>query len=495
MLRHFIISSFLILGYNSFSQSLFSGEGQYFPGDFHVHSTGASNDTGGDSFPTFIKKKAQERGLYFVVLTDHSNSTGSDVSTTEEDPSLFNMGNEFPYWDSVQILSEPGKFLMVDGNEISPIVEGEVPLLPTGHIGCIPRSISSFDTSGAFIDRPRGAVNGADVLAQSNERGAFSIINHPYAPTPWINYDWTDRDNYNGMEVWNGTGGFDPFDQISYDLWRADMLQGLNICPIGGSDNHRVNLDPALTVPDLTNPALAFPTTSVLAKDGTWESIIDALDNGMVCIHEGASFLEIRSYNSIGKPTQGNDISTIRLKGKLDERAPLPYTLNFLQAFSAVDGRPYQGVALINGSNLPIALVLPGDSFDVEVPVLINRGLLSATLTPSIPLSGGRETHFVALSRGILIANATSIKENDGRLFEITKVQETGIEISLFNVSNSNTSFEIRQYNSLGKLVFSEKYNYDDFNKKVLFQAKKIGVSIIQLQTSNGEIAVRRLKY
>src|SRR5690606_15787840 len=66
--------------------------GQWWAGDFHVHATGASNDTGGDSLPEDIAMVAQQRGLDFVVLTDHSNSTGSDPSTTDEDPLLFNMG-------------------------------------------------------------------------------------------------------------------------------------------------------------------------------------------------------------------------------------------------------------------------------------------------------------------------------------------------------------------------------------------------------------------
>lgn len=91
--------------------------GEWLLGDFHVHATGASNDTGGDSWPADIKRVAKERGLDFLVLTDHSNSTGSDASTTEEDPALFNQGPEFPYWDLCDSLSEAGTFLMIDGNE------------------------------------------------------------------------------------------------------------------------------------------------------------------------------------------------------------------------------------------------------------------------------------------------------------------------------------------------------------------------------------------
>jgi len=82
--------------------------GEWLLGDLHVHATGASNDTGGDSHPAAIAQRAKEMGLDFVVLTDHSNSTGSDPSTTDEDPILFNQGPEFVFWDEAAALSVPG---------------------------------------------------------------------------------------------------------------------------------------------------------------------------------------------------------------------------------------------------------------------------------------------------------------------------------------------------------------------------------------------------
>jgi hypothetical protein len=121
--------------------------GQWYRGDLHVHATDASNDTGGDSYPSDIKQKAQEAGLDFVVLTDHSNSTGSDPDTTYEDPALFNMGPEFPYWDSAAMLTDLGNFLMICGNELSPRHPGSE---PTGHIGCLPFNLNTFDQNYVF---------------------------------------------------------------------------------------------------------------------------------------------------------------------------------------------------------------------------------------------------------------------------------------------------------------------------------------------------------
>ncbi len=419
----------------AFCQQYENGEGVWLKGDFHVHSTNASNDTGGDSFVKAIKRKSQERGLYFVVLTDHSNSTGSDVTTTEEDPALYNQGNEFPRWDSARIVSEPGKFLMVCGNEISPIVDGEVPLSPTGHIGCIPRSldVSEFDTTGAFTDRPRGSVNGANVLEQSNSRGAFSIINHPTSPTPWISYDWTNLQDYHGMEVWNGTGGWDPFDEIGYDLWRTDLLQGKNITPVGGSDNHRVNKEVALFPPDLLNPALGFPTTSVYAKDSTWQGIMEGLNRGWVCIHEGESFLQINALDAEGNYTDSSHFTAIRMVGKLDANAPIPFKLELRQALSAVDQRPYVGNSTVAEVIAYTAIAQPGDSFDVTVPVFNNTGLFTATLLPSAPLSAGNETHYVALSRAIrgtqIISSVT--EEKPSTFFQLGRITEESITLKI----------------------------------------------------------------
>ncbi|MGB0166611.1 MAG: hypothetical protein ACPF8V_07125 [Luteibaculum sp.] len=475
------------------AQQYEDGQGVWLKGDFHVHSTGASNDTGGDSYVKSIKEKGQERGLYFVVLTDHSNSTGSDVSTTEEDPTLFNMGNEFPQWDSARILTETGKFIMVCGNEISPIVEGEVPLTATGHIGCVPRSLNpeEFDTTGVFIDRPRGSVSGADVLEQSNNRGAFSIINHPYSPTPWISYDWTNLTDYHGMEVWNGTGGWDPFDEMGYNLWRTDLLQGKRITPVGGSDNHRVNKEVALFPPDLLNPALGFPTTSVFAKDSTWEGIVEGLNLGWVCIHEGESFLSITPLNDAGEYTEKTDFTAFRLRGKLDERAPIPFTLQLRNAISAIDQRPYYGTTEVLEIIPYSSIIQPGESFDVEVPVLSNLGLFTATLLPSAPLSAGNETHYVALSRAVLGSSLTNRVENQvpEEFFKLASGQDA-IHVK-FRAAVSE-EVEIHLFSQNGMELKKETMKANGKLQSISYSNLKPGLYIIRLNYSGSKKSFAR---
>ena len=269
--------------------------GQWFAGDLHVHATGASNDTGGDSFPNAIQEMAILRGLSFVVLTDHSNSTGSDPSTTEEDPELFNMGPEFPYLDQVKALSS-AEFLMLDGNELSPVSEDMSG--PTGHIGCIPRPGPGFDASVAFIDRPRGSVTGAGRSWNRHDTpGASTILNHPYALAPWIAYDWTST-GYDAVEVWNGGLQFDRYDYEGLKAWACDLAQGRSPTLVGGSDNHRVNIEPPGEPAD---PALGVPSTWLWTSSLTQDALVDALDRGRTSVSDTPGPLELDIFNERGR--------------------------------------------------------------------------------------------------------------------------------------------------------------------------------------------------
>lgn len=367
-------------------------DGNWYPGDFHVHATGASNDTGGDSFPEDIAAVARARGLYFVVLTDHSNSTGSDVTTTEEDPALFNQGPEFPYWEKAAELSVPDEFVMIDGNEVSPIAAGETPSEPRGHIGCTPEDLDAFDRSGAFVDRPRGDVSGGEALAQALDRGCFAVLNHPYS-LPHISYDWTSFD-YNAVEVFNGTLGLDGLDLAAHAAWRCDLVLGRDVVPVGGSDCHRHHIEPP---GQPTHPALGYPTTAVRASDGSWPAIMAGLKSGDVAIYEGESRLYLDGYDETPSVASGDDIRILRLHGFVD---PLPgptARLTLTRATACDDTRP--------GSTEPPSLtedvlleqdIDGGAAYDLEVTIAGEPGVYSAILR-----AAGQ--HYSALSRAIVI--------------------------------------------------------------------------------------------
>lgn len=312
---------------------------RWLAGDFHVHTSVGSNDTrypdgSVRSFPEAIRDLALARGMSFVVITDHSNSTGSRVDTTVEFEDLWNMGPEFPLWETAAALSSE-TFLMIDGNEISPVstlepalcpdcsTVGTGQLTPTGHIGCVPLDLATFDQSGAFIDRPPGTITGGQSVAECKLRGGFAIINHPfYRSTPWIDYDWTSYD-YDAIEVYNGSVGYSSFDASAYDAYLCDRLAGRRVVAVGGSDNHRTPLAYDDAVTTSAGPPLGLPATSILADDLTWPEIVDGLLAGRIVIHEIGTFIEYEVTDSGGRvvaavgDTMGTPgaVSTFRLRG------------------------------------------------------------------------------------------------------------------------------------------------------------------------------------
>lgn len=366
--------------------------GRWYRGDFHVHATGASNDTGGDSYPPDIKAIAVERGLDFLVLTDHSNSTGSDPTTTEEDPALFNQGSEFPYWSTTESLSDDD-FLMVNGNEISPVAEEDNLSQPTGHIGCIPMDLTTFDTTMVFIDRPRGTVTGAQTVQQAKDAGCFAILNHPYALTGWIAYDWTSYD-YDAIEIWNGTIGYDNWDKAGRDIWLCDLLTGRQTVAVGGSDNHRV----FTPVPGVAlDPALAYPTTAVYAESLEWSAIMEALKAGQTMIFEGNSRLQIDAYNEQGCFNESGDSRWIRLRGRADENLETPKVLAF-RFTGCEDFRPGFESPVLTADTLLVQDVQANTDFDIQIPINGESGVYTAQV-----MGNPGQGHYWALGRAIVI--------------------------------------------------------------------------------------------
>ncbi len=356
--------------------------GEWLAGDLHVHATGASNDTGGDSTPEDIAAVARARGLVFGVLTDHSNSTGSDVSTTDEDPALFNQGPEFPYWDRAAALSVPGEFLMIDGNEISPVAAGEVPSEPTGHVGCVPADLDAFDRSGAFTDRPRGTVTGADVLAQARARGCFVVLNHPWGVS-WTSYDWTSTD-YDAIEVWNGTAGHDAADAQSHAAWRCDLLQGRATTAIGASDNHRVHEEPPGGILD---PPLGWPRTYVFATARTWPAIVEGLRAGRTAIGEGGSFVTVDGYGGDG--ARGGD-AWLRVRGALSADTR-PSALVVTRATACADTRAIDRAPVdLDEATVLVREIPTGGAFDWAIAIDGAPGVYTAELRGSRGHHGAR---------------------------------------------------------------------------------------------------------
>jgi hypothetical protein len=203
------------------------------------------------------------------------------------------MGPEFPYWDEAANLTDEA-FLFIDGNEISPVDENEIG--PTGHVGCAPRDLATFDRDYVFTDRPRGAVTGGETLQQAAEAGCFATLNHPYALASWTAFDWTSTD-YDAIEVYNGTAGWDQGDFDALEAWACDITLGRTPTAVAGSDNHRIEIEPPGS---LTNPPLAWPTTWVWADALSWPEVMSGLEGGRVSVSDDGNPLELDVYDPQG---------------------------------------------------------------------------------------------------------------------------------------------------------------------------------------------------
>jgi len=265
--------------------------GRWVDGDVHVHSTGGSNDTDSSSFPADLAAVARTRGLDFLILTDHSNATGG-LGFGDDVENHPNVGPEFPYRDTVAALSVPGEFVMLDGNEISPIESLTTIGRPRGHVGCLPKPGDPFrdaGTSFAFIDRPPGAIPGGDGVKSCHSIGGFAVINHPFTFATWTAYDWTSFE-YDAIEVWNGGLEFDAWDLKGMQAWWCDRALGRTVAPIGASDCHRAHLDPPGT---LTDPALGVARTLVFVPELSAEGVTAGIAAGRTVAHDWVGRLEV----------------------------------------------------------------------------------------------------------------------------------------------------------------------------------------------------------
>lgn len=281
-------------------------EGQWLPGDLHVHSSVGSNDTDGLGVVEALGPAMERAGLEWVVLTDHSNCTGSMHCNDVED--CPNQGPE----------GTPGEWPegVYRGSELSPVAALGAPSEPTGHIGCVARDGHSFPGLSAFVDRPTGEVSGGAAIEQCQQAGGFAILNHPFGPAPWVAYDWTS-DAYEAIEVYNGGARFDATDLQALLQWEQERAAGRSVGLVGGSDSHRWGqLDPD----DLLHPPLGWPTTWVHVREG--EGPLDALFAGRVVVAEPGSWIDFSAVSrrsAVGPGERIRGPATLRLSAQATE--------------------------------------------------------------------------------------------------------------------------------------------------------------------------------
>jgi hypothetical protein len=177
------------------------------------------------------------------------------------------------------------------GVEVSPIESLEGKMVPTGHVGCLPRPGDPFaGRAEAIVDRPPGSVKGGVGVEWCHAMGGFAVVNHPFVVTAWVAYDWTSL-AYDAIEVYNGGARFEQGDARAFDAWLCDVSQGRATVPVGASDAHEAAA-PAPGEPDadLLNPALGWPTTRVRGTDA-----LASLGDGRVVVAEPGTSLELKA--------------------------------------------------------------------------------------------------------------------------------------------------------------------------------------------------------
>lgn len=199
---------------------------RWLKGDTHTHTTNS------DGIYTYTElcEQAKKRGLDFIIITDHNN-------TTE--------GKAMPELDGLTCIR---------GLELS------------SYFGHINMWGVAKPYHGSYASN-----NKEDFLKLNKEarkNGAIQSICHPTCSLcPWeFGLDGVDFDL---LEVWNGPMRKDNLKAI--ELWDSLLKEGKRIPMGGGSDYHKDYVIPYL---------LAKPTVRVCADAATPEAILDALKSG-----------------------------------------------------------------------------------------------------------------------------------------------------------------------------------------------------------------------
>lgn len=220
----------------------------WYAGDFHVHSVQS-----GDARPALgeIATFARERGLDFVVISDHNVHTAQD------------------FFALVQPDHE--ELLLVPGVEFTTYA---------GHAN----ALGATQWVDHKLGQPGVTIEGA--IAAYHDQGALVSINHPTLDIGnlCIGCAWdhdVDPASIDAVEVANG--GLEPFgaqftpDAIEY--WDALCAQGHHIAAIGGSDDHKAGVDL-----NMFQSPIGDATTLVYAQRLDVPSILEGVRNGRTVV-------------------------------------------------------------------------------------------------------------------------------------------------------------------------------------------------------------------
>jgi len=246
---------------SSFSDAPLEIGARWYRGDLHMHtchSDGTVESQGGTRAPGPVYRTveaAAAKGVDFIAVTDH-NAVSHHHSLRELQP----------YFD---------KLLLIPGVEITTF-QGHAGVL--GAIGFVEFRLTSPHLPG--VRELQDAVE--------RQHGLFAV-NHPAMPSNefCMGCGWTtpgtDYARVAAVEVVNGgamavqrNAADGPLSGVPF--WEARLNEGYRPTAIGGSDNHKPDLDP------IRAPAVGAPTTVVWADNLSERAILNAIRAGRVFV-------------------------------------------------------------------------------------------------------------------------------------------------------------------------------------------------------------------
>ncbi len=233
---------------SEYADATLSDQPGWFAGDMHVHS-----DESGDARPplTEIGTFARERGLDFVVISDHNVHTALD------------------FFEDAQ--AEHPELLFVPGVEFTTYA---------GHANGIGAT--------SWVDFRVGDTTSIEAAAQAfHDQGALFAVNHPVLELGQlcIGCAWEhdlDPGLIHAVELTNG-GGLQPFGWTFIDeamaYWDDLCSQGFHVAPIGGSDDHKAGVDL-----NMFQSPIGDGTTMVWAESLSAQAIVEGIRQGRTVV-------------------------------------------------------------------------------------------------------------------------------------------------------------------------------------------------------------------
>jgi hypothetical protein len=262
---------------------------RWYPGDFHVHSRESGDARDDTATLDAIATLAAERGLSFVVITDHNIHTAPD------------------FFADVQ--ARHPEVLLIPGVELTTYA---------GHGNGI--GVTGWQDHRVGVD---GATIQAAIDGYRAEGGLFAI-NHPVLDFECIGCAWTlpvDPQTIAGVEI-QGTAS--PVVQaIFYDravaFWEDLLDRGGRAAALGGSDDHRAGVEL-----NAVQSPVGDPTTLVLADELSVAGIVAGVRAGRTVVKLTGPDAPMLTLTSAVAPEEGSSMVRARRVELTFEASDLP---------------------------------------------------------------------------------------------------------------------------------------------------------------------------